>query len=1668
MNEITLDFSKLLEQQPDQMPGEPQVQAPQDAQKPQDAPKTRADFKTDLEYVQYIQSLRTKVPKAPTVAPTPAPAKQPLEAPSLTPTTPLTGAAPKASGLPPETKEIPLQEPDVGLLEETGRVLFTTAYAPVEAVKTIFDVDPGEPLERVFPPNPFQPKTILGNVAATMGEIIVVDTILSAGGGLALKGLKGTKYARHAQTMEAALEAAKSSKLKTAVVGAARGTVAAELVTPEDQSAAGLLRGIVLQDPVFGEGIRNYLKDGKDETWDQQVVQYAIDVAENTATDLAVGKTLNGLKNLKKKRNVLAAAIGEPDLAAPPAAGAPAAPEVAPRVTGMNPDATKFLTENSFYMPVRALEIIGNPTDNIVSDFREAFGEILKAHGPQGVNRRNSVAGLLAFFFDPAFVKHYSQGQQKLLAERLIKDPEFMGVLKQIREVWDGGNTANPLFKKLNERDGNFFKKLLDDMFPESGKQRFKPAITEDTKYNTLATDAPLLKTLTGYDPGQVKGVLSELPEETILGALDRLKDLDLNAVDAVDLAIAEVLPPARAQELTERTKAAVFGGFSPRPKEMGFTWEAPIDYPAKAVAEASGAAPTAAFVPKPGTVQPQLNPVEFLGEIIIQNDGQNVFSTDVVNAVTALFQEAPQYMDQASRVMARGKLVKSALQRRLIEISKDTEMIEALKDAASPNYGAAKAKLGEAKFALDALTKLDAVLAMNIDRIRAGVDVAVNPIPGAVAKYSPMVVKSIKLDIAEKGVENVRESLISGFLNNSPENQQLVTKYVREYAAKDPQFLGFGAFELDMAQFPQQPDHINIAASIAGGKQDTDTVARYIAAKIVKDGNGMRNNPHLDSVIDALSGRWADRRGRFAEYFVGEKDGKLFLRGDFRNLGRGPGKETDFKSLVEAERAAHTNATRTGLLDGPEAERYRRKIDFLSLALKNADELAPEDVKNILDIAVNTNVPASITNILGEGALVATGGIDPTITTLAIQAGDAVWNNVTDVMVLLGAGDATARAEARVALYATWNGIKNWKRSGKAIGTGVADGIAGASRVVSDVDAGLMISPEHMRAIRNAETAQKIQDGLGIIDKLIRSPLGKGAAVFKDLVAKRLITAAELAVTNVRYQQEILQRWATKELATNPNLTVEKAFEIANDKYNTYVKNSRAATAGTIYRGIYEDVKKVMPGATDSEISAVAHERFRAAWKDDDIVALSNIHSEILEQYAPTSAMAAVKDPSTQFLKSETKAWRSAFNMVNTMKDVFASPFLALWNIGRNAGAMAKAPWSPAPLNDKLAGSLLDRLQSSDPRVRAKAHASATAAGFLWFMALRAAGMGDEDNKSPYEGPTINPPLPSDPRLAKQLLDGGYQQNSIVIGDKQIALPPTMALAWAAMYKSAAGMKKATDEAEFKNWAEIGSDGALLLIKSANAWSGGGINVLGKILGDDAPTAGVTDPRAYLTWNGLTALFPGKEIVQQLASEALVKDEWEARFSADLSARMTDAEKRNKELRSYGMDWLIPEERTTALGEKAYGGKSSFRLTRTLDPTSPTYRLGVQGVRLPRIPAEVYGIDLAGDETDAITKDARTRGADTAMDEIAAIMNEEELDIDPQNPTLPGSQKATLRGALEAQLNLKRSREQTERDVAIIVDRFRNFAYDAYSDETNPKFNRAFATLYREMKGRR
>jgi hypothetical protein len=180
----------------------------------------------------------------------------------------------------------------------------------------------------------------------------------------------------------------------------------------------------------------------------------------------------------------------------------------------------------------------------------------------------------------------------------------------------------------------------------------------------------------------------------------------------------------------------------------------------------------------------------------------------------------------------------------------------------------------------------------------------------------------------------------------------------------------------------------------------------------------------------------------------------------------------------------------------------------------------------------------------------------------------------------------------------------------------------------------------------------------------------------------------------------------------------------------------------------------------------------------------------------------------------------------------------------------------------------------------------------------------------------------------------------------------------------------------------------------------------------------------------------------------------------------MTDAEKRNKELRSYGMDWLIPEERTTALGEKVYGGKS--RLTRTLDPTSPTYRLGVQGVRLPRIPAEVYGIDLAGDEADAITKDARTRGADTAMDEIAAIMNEGELDIDPQNPTLPGSQKATLRGALEAQLNLKRSREQTERDVAIIVDRFRNFAYDAYSDETNPKFNRAFATLYREMKGRR
>jgi hypothetical protein len=1156
---------------------------------------------------------------------------------------------------------------------------------------------------------------------------------------------------------------------------------------------------------------------------------------------------------------------------------------------------------------------------------------------------------------------------------------------------------------------------------------------------------------------GPGPGILTDLPEETVLGALDKLKDMDLNAGDAVDLAIADVLPPARSAELAKRTKAAVTEG---------------IDFGVKAVGEAAPARPTEAFAPRPGTVQPQMNPVDYLGDIVIQNNGQNAFSTDVTNAVTALFQEAPQYMDQASRVVARGKLVKTALQRRLVEIAKDSEMLEILKDPAHANYEQAKTKLGEAKFALDALTKLDAVLAMNIDRIRAGVGVAVNPIPGALVQYTPNVIKNLKTDIARNGIANTRDSLIAGFLNNSPEHQELVTKYVREYGTNNPALKGFEAYEMDMAVFPAQPDHVNIAAANAAGTKNTETVARYIAAKIVGDADGMRANPYLDSVIDALSGRWSDRNGRFAEYFVGEKDGKLFLQGDYRNLGRGPGKETDFKSLVDAEQKAFINAQRTGLLDGAEIEQYKRKIDFLSLALKNADELTEADVANILDIAVQANVSPGISKILGEGALVAAGGIDPSLTALAVKGSELIWDNVTDVLVALGVGDAKARADARLALWASWNGWQNWKRSGKTIGTGVADGFANASRVVTDVDAALSLSPEHLRTLKNVETAQRARDGLGLLDSWMRKG-SKGIGWLKDKIATGVITAAELAVTNIRYQQEIILRWASRELTANPALKAQDAIQIASQRYDTYVKNSRAATAGTIYRGLYDDTKKVMPGASDSEISAVAHERFRAVWKDEDIVAISAIHADILQEYAPTSAMAAIKDPTIRFLKSETRAWRSAFNMVNTFKDIFMSPFAAVGTIGSNIGAIVAdkygfnktAEFLAPSVTDKISGSLLERLNSTDPRTRAKAYASASAAGFLWFMALRAVGMGDENAKSPYDGPVINPPLPNDPRLAKQLLDGGYMPNTLVVGDKQIALPPTMALAWAAMYKSADYMKKATDEAEFKEWADLAADATILMIRSANAFSGGGLNGLGKILGDDAPVAGTTDPRKFLTLQGALSLIPPVAIGVE-AGKMLVPDEWEIQFSADIERRIAEAEERSKTLRSYSLDWLIPEKRTTSVGEQQPAGKA--RLYRTLDPTSPTYQLGVQGVRLPRIPAEVYGIDLIGDGTDEISKIARERGADSAIEEIGALMNEATLPVDPQNPTLPGAQEVTLRDALNLQLGLKRSREQNERDVAVIVDRFRNFAYDAYSDEANPRFNRAFASLYRQMKGRR
>jgi hypothetical protein len=1746
----------------------------------------------------------------------PAPAQPKAELkPVELPPEPSRFAPPKAAELPEEPKKeklnpaqavVPSAMPILGQRRETttseeiGRTAFWLSRSAMRPLTELYDWAIAGPtgaptVDEIFPAEKYKPTTITGNLTSAIGAIISVDaalTVATAGGwGV----LKASRYGRQAAELERAISASRAAAATTKLgVAAARGTTAVELVTPDEEASAGFLRSALQEMPGLKRGISNYLRDGKDETWDQQVVQFVIDTAENAGIDYGVGKAMNKLRNLKNNKKVLKAAVSDPQT---PDAFGPESPKIdeplpapadtpttakidQPRPTrkdvvdldspeakailetlppeernaaglakvledaitprsvegtaiptkaertalrngqapeGIMPDGTPFwINEEGTYIHADGTYIDVDPatvktftaddkfdplpdfeseniklppqvhasilanTGNIIPDFMRALNVSFEGLTPLQHQKRGDALALLLYTFTSPKNRMYSDTQKNILLRRLAEtssndDPLMVLAGKTFLTLM--GNVYKDKTPKMlaaiDRISPNFFK-TMEERLLASGSARFN-AIRDDIKRLAIESEsAESIQSILGAMGDELfTGPMAVDPSpEQIKNLWGRLSDVTTDSTEAVDLILTDMIPKNITAELNQRVTEGIAPGPSPLRSTVGAVVETPkkpnpanyIDDEGKIVGAELERYNQDMAKYQESLVQSrgQSEALEFDTELV----EASYYSAQIDGALEALSFEAPQHLARASQIIQRAKILRQHLAESLIKYAKDPAVQRVIKGL-EPTNQAYETALEDSAWTIKAMAALDSGVAANIDRIRAGATVAVNNVPKGILKFPSDSLAQAQRDIREMGMEQFKNHVAEALMN-TPQGRENVQAIVRNfYGKKYPQYADF-----TLPPAAETPNgNFDVLADTIEGNFDIQDIQYYLAARAIGDTEGMKRFNSLNAIMDGISGRWSDKHGRFAEYFVGEKDGKFFIKADTRTYSG----ETDFKTMVEAEHKAFSDAYRKDLMDGPEIENYKKKLDFLYLATRDVKDLTPQAAQKILDMSVAVDAIPWARNVLGEAALYSTGGIGPAVTTGVFGATKAIWNTLTDIPAA-AIGTPSSKAEARVSLYVAWKAMQNIKKTLGASGVGILDALQGGARIVEDVDIAMNVSPAHIAAIKNAEAAIRASEGLTVFDRLMRGGLGafgKGAVAFKDLMAKRLITAGEMAVANVRYQNEILTRWTTDILTKDPSLTVEAAFKQASDKYNTYVQNYRSASAASIYRSVFDDAKKAMPNASDADVTAYAQERFRAAWSENDIVEVSRAHAEIMAEQAESSVIGVLKDPKAKIAKTGFE--RATANVFGVIKDLTTSPIAMASNIVRNTVAfgLEKTPYDTAKKaaaviqtdsHVGLLGTISEKLRSTDPRTRVKAHATATIMGAVYAFAYMQAG--DDD---PYTDAVVNPPLPANPQLAKQMLDAGYVEGAVRVGDKQVPLPYHARQAYLLMYKTLRKLRNTSpDEREMREeLGDIVVNSLTALFKAGMSWNGNEVEFLTKVIGDERGTGPTFNLKQSTFLQFLTDMvFPGYATIKAVTGGVTEVGRAIGEDQADVM--LADAARREREssgLRQKGIDWFIPERRTTSLGTKQMGGRTMFS---ELDTESPTYQMGVQGIPIPKVPTLVGPIDLTGSNEADINTDASKRKYASAYDEFLDVLNESEMNINPEDPSQAGSTRATLRDALSFQMRRPRDKEQHKKEVDAIMRGFLNIAYDNYANPTNKRFNKAFAERWNAWKGGR
>lgn len=1564
--------------------------------------------------------------------------------------------------------EPPAIESDKGetlrILESSTRDLISPVTATYNAV-VARPLDLGE-INTIEDRRKNEPKTTGGQIASDAVSIIALE--------LAMRRF-GVKLGARYPAVDKILKATSNSRVKEFLSASVRGTIAAEIATADQEN---IIRGLIANNPSVDAGVREWIKGGAMEgDWDQKVGKTLIDLVEGAGFDLALTGVSTGLfaavKKIKPEIWKKASGYHGPEVDAAvkqvteavEGAPTPKPPEVTPAQNAFNMTfnptaewADIGLTGNSVisHLPTKK-------NADIVTDFKDAFNSWVK---DRNANPEDYPAFM--YFFISEKNNLYSGEEKVNLAKWLIGKGATVPdkVIEQLNDL------AFDTLAKKKAGGTAFFEIALGGVeTPNMSLRRLGQLQEQGYGGRESAVSRGEVPSPSFADLPETEATKIISPEK-----LKAMRDVAGDTANAVDI----LLNDHRGDLLSLAEQA---GGTVGPLTETGTRARASLEVTETELVEgAENVWDRGRVIMRRGRelreakVGEKVAKGEMTPTVAAETmtwDWANFPMPEGYEEIQELILKNPEKTESIVRVIQKGRAAKSLIGANLLEITEHPKVKRFIEEGIPLDpQNPEDARIIRDMFDLtNAARRLEASTILAIERLKTGADIVTKPLPWVDAAFTKTELQTARRLLSEDGAQGFRKNLLNAMLIVDPS----ITERVKSQLMSIPGGREKIAEITSAASADKiQPFYQMIANAFIGQGGRDDFVKRIIAETV--DPTNANQFTLVDSYIDALSGRWGGDKPKFAEYFVETqttffKDGVAVPEG---TPGAAPRKqykltadprtvadEVPIDSLAEAEEIAIARGIKDRVIDANDVAEYADKLKFLRLASKSvASQGKALTAEELGELSQMTFRPAdsgqsAISAAIGHGTMMALGGV-AAAKMVTYNISKAIWNTLvnlpTDLFTTGQLKNMTPadQARARVTLYKAHHGKESIK---SRISAGIRAAYSDQQTITDSLIAANMPQAQVV-LLEGMDSAIAAADNLGKFG-FFRTLRDWGVAA-RDAVGKNVIKSVEFAALQLKYRDEILENMASGILEKNPAMTVEAAFAEATRSYDAIVRNNRAASATSAYRKIWTDINT--DAATKSlpqpDKARIAEDRFKAIRSEVDMEMLGKTHTDIISRFEADSVTAK----SSRFSKAgffEKGPARALVNMAEFIGQAAVSPFAAVWTMFK--------PDAFAGMRNTVIGDLSSPNKALRNRARA---ASGAVAGFYGYITYQAA----QDN--PYEGEVgINPPLPENKQLAKQMADAGYIPGAIRYHGKQFdLLPEHLKSIYISLWPHARRVAKTGED-------PFGEDGALLdrvltdLYKGLLRYRGDPLSTLDRLI--DA------DPLDKQGIGGTMLQQAASLIIPAYAAGSNVADTVVdfSRFMSESPDKPLTAEqyKAQRSGKTAGLEDLFPPIRAraqTSLGQRRAGGQMEFggAVVADLDQESPVYKLALNGIKLPEISAfasvPVSGgqatLDLRSDKGVNDFYNTPDSAYDNAFDHLLDLMSGKKLFVnndfivgtDPKE--LGGDAEETdLKGALNKALILDKTQGSTQEKVNKLVAAFQRFALEDLAEQ-NPSFKQA------------